>query len=395
MKERTTMSESSDPVAYGNWLKEQLAFHEFTNLPHPEDPELTIPALVTQTKDGAMVRSVRKVIDEWRTRPERRTGTATLHDLTSFVDHVQRFKDRGSAIFADGSNPAAPLLAAVLNYHEAVNLPVPTSPDIVREILLLTEQALDVDDAADPGGAASVVNRAIASVKDGLEDHDRNIERHFTHSTRPSTHSSLPRFGDHRAVYRFPLSDEWKVWTGKNGQKMGQADFAEFLEDHIGDVIHPPSAEQIEERIVASRALSQGTTMSAMEFAKLMGGTFATPARLIELSRGLEIRQNQTAKQIINTSTGEVEVLYQTQNVDEKGQPIKIPNLFLIAVPVFKNGTVFFEVVVRLRTRLDRGNLTWTFEMYRLDSMFRHAFEDAAHEARDATGLPLFFGSPE
>ncbi len=393
------MADTFDPVTYGEWLKTQFDVSNVIEIQHPDRPGDKFPVLLAPGKDGATLKSFRAILNEWRTRPERRTGTATMHDLASFISHAQRFKDAGSAIFANASNPASPYLLAVLDYHEAVNLPTPTSPELVRAILQLTDETLDHDDPAAPDAAAdfveeNAVNRAVAAVKEALAARDSNIERHFTHATRPSRHSNLPRFGSHRGIYHFPLSDEWTVWTARHGKNMDQLEFATFLEDHIGDVVHPPTVEQIEARIAESRALSQGSTMTAMEFARLMGGAFATPARLIELSRGLEIRQNQTAKQIVNTATGEVEVAYQSQNVDEQGQPLKIPNLFLIAVPVFKNGTVY-EVVVRLRTRLERGSLAWTFEMYRLDAVFRHAFEGAAHEARDATGLPLFFGTPE
>jgi hypothetical protein len=46
-------------------------------------------------------------------------------------------------------------------------------------------------------------------------------------------------FGQHRAVYAFPLSDEWKAWTKVNKNQMNMVQFAEFLEDRIIDVLAP------------------------------------------------------------------------------------------------------------------------------------------------------------
>src|SRR4051812_4614409 len=48
-----------------------------------------------------------------------------------------------------------------------------------------------------------------------------------------------PRFLQHRAIYPFPLSDEWKAWKAKDGQEISQQEFAEFLEDRISDVADP------------------------------------------------------------------------------------------------------------------------------------------------------------
>jgi hypothetical protein len=40
----------------------------------------------------------------------------------------------------------------------------------------------------------------------------------------------------HKAVYDCPFSDEWKAWSGADGNKMNQIDFAEFLENNIQNV---------------------------------------------------------------------------------------------------------------------------------------------------------------
>lgn len=64
------------------------------------------------------VESVKAMLEEYRTRPERRRGVAVLTELDSFIGHVNRFKDGDSAIFADRS-PSQPSLLAVLDYHRA------------------------------------------------------------------------------------------------------------------------------------------------------------------------------------------------------------------------------------------------------------------------------------
>lgn len=60
--------------------------------------------------------SVKKLLDEYRTEPERRTGTAKLKSLDSFISHVQRFMDGDSIVFVDSEEGH---LLAVLDYHRA------------------------------------------------------------------------------------------------------------------------------------------------------------------------------------------------------------------------------------------------------------------------------------
>ncbi len=67
---------------------------------------------------GVQLQSVRKLLAECSTHPERRTGVAILRDLPSFVAHVNRFKDADSVLFTDPKQEA-PVLVAVLDYHRA------------------------------------------------------------------------------------------------------------------------------------------------------------------------------------------------------------------------------------------------------------------------------------
>lgn len=55
-----------------------------------------------------------KVADQRAPTPRRRKGTAQHQELPSFIEHVNRFKDADSAIFAD---IAQTKLTAVLDYH--------------------------------------------------------------------------------------------------------------------------------------------------------------------------------------------------------------------------------------------------------------------------------------
>lgn len=80
------------------------------------DQGVHAPALLVPTAGGGWeVRDVSTMIDAFRSRPQRRKGTATLGDVASFAAHANRFKDAGSAIFVDAG--AAPKFTSVIDYH--------------------------------------------------------------------------------------------------------------------------------------------------------------------------------------------------------------------------------------------------------------------------------------
>jgi uncharacterized protein YfdQ (DUF2303 family) len=188
-----------------------------------------------------------------------------------------------------------------------------------------------------------------------------------------------PRFGEHRATYAFPLSDEWTTWTARDGGDcaMSQAAFAEFIEDRIADIADPAVAGE-----------------GAKAFAELLSCEFASPSRLLELSRGLSLRVGSTLHQRLNLASGETQFTYAAQHQDETGAPLKVPGAFLLAIPVFRGGALY-QVPTRLRYRASEGSVRWFFEMYRTERVFEHAFEEACERVVQMTKLPVFKGIPE
>jgi uncharacterized protein YfdQ (DUF2303 family) len=186
-----------------------------------------------------------------------------------------------------------------------------------------------------------------------------------------------PAFCKHRAVYDFPLSDEWTAWTEKDSEQLGQQAFAEFIEDRLADVLDPAEAGD-----------------NAKAFASRLGMHFASASRLVELSRGLSIHVGATIRQAVNLGTGESQFTYVDQHQDEKGAPLKVPGAFIIAIPVFRGGDPY-QIPVRLRYRVSGSQATWFYQLARSEETFLHAFREACEAAKTATSLPLFYGTPE
>lgn len=273
------------------------------------EPISGVEAPIVLDRTGAHVLPA-SMFDDYRTKPARRKGTATLLDLSSLIVHVERFKDGDTVLFAndDRSNPS---LTAVLDYHRA--------------------------------GA----------------DGDA-------------------RFGQHRARFAFPVSDEWKAWTGANKKQMAMIDFAAFLEDRIIDVLDDPS----------------DLPEDMQRFVKAIGGNIATPTKLMEISVGLKVHEKSNVGETVNLATGEGEISFVATHTDGAGKPLKVPNLFLIGIPVFKNGPAY-RIAVRLRYRKREGGLLFWYELWRQEPVFDDAFGEALERVRTETGLPVLLGSPE
>jgi uncharacterized protein YfdQ (DUF2303 family) len=286
--------------------------------------------------EGMEATSLQDIMDRHLPVPARRKGTIEIVTLDSLIGIGTRFRDDQSVIFGD-PKMEAPSLTVVFNY-----------------------------------------NREGGDKITGLDG------------------EGVARHGDHKALYKFPLSDEWKAWLGGNGQVMKQGDFAAFIEDRIADVEMPDP--QFLGGITEAAAGGDFGEKSPMEqlanLARLLGGTFATPAQLVELSQGLSVRENQRIKNSQNLNSGEGSLTWESAHAGEDGKPLKVPNLFLIAIPLFIGG-VLFRIAVRLRYRVIDGKVLWIYQLYRHERVFDFAFRAAATKAAEGTGLPLFFGKPE
>lgn len=283
-----------------------------------KDPVSGASAPIVYTTNGAVAALPANVFDQYLEGPRYRAGAATLLSLDSFVKHVNRFKDDGTVVFAD-NNRTKPSLTAVLDYHHA-------------------------DD-----------------VNEGTK--------------------SDARFGRHRSLFSFPVSDEWVAWNGINSKQLTMKQFAAFLEDHIVDVMMP-----------ADVALSE----AAAKFVDRLGGraSMADPAALMTLASNFEVFEQSQAGEKQNLSSGEKSVNFESIHVDRNGQALAVPQMFVIAIPVFKMGDPF-QILARLRYRKTGGEIHFFYELWRLDLIFDTAFDEAVKQVEDETGVPVLLGSPE
>lgn len=186
-----------------------------------------------------------------------------------------------------------------------------------------------------------------------------------------------PRFGDHRALYQFPLSEEWNAWIGRAGKEMNQGTFAAFLEERLVDVLDP-----------------RETGAKAARVAEVTGRAYASASDLLTLSQGLEITVKRGVKNAVRLSSGEAQITFSEQHTDAAGEKVKIPGAFLIGIPVFRDGLVY-QIPVRLNYRVGEGAITWSVQIHDPQRYVDDAVRAVAAHVAESTGLPVFAGMPE
>lgn len=187
-----------------------------------------------------------------------------------------------------------------------------------------------------------------------------------------------PRWLDHRGRYAFPISEEWKAWSAVDGRWLDQRAFAEFLQDRITDFVLPATVAD-ETRI--------------LQLQEQLQGIFGGPSAIASLARGLSLTVAAEVHEALSLETGEITVKFVETHRDATGAPIKTPNLFALAIPVFDGGEPYL-VPLRLRYNATKG-LAWCFRLFQASKRFDTAFTEACELAAVETGCPLFYGAPE
>lgn len=181
--------------------------------------------------------------------------------------------------------------------------------------------------------------------------------------------------GRHRVQYDFPLSEEWQAWVKNDCEPMSQFDFAVFLEDRIPELCAPTDAEK-----------------SALELD--FSTTVASPAKLVELSRGLKVHVSSQVADERTLQTGEGQIQWAEVHKDEGGKPLKVPGIFLLSVAPFKSGDKV-RIPVRLRYRVAGSKVTWFYQLYRPDLHITARVESDLAKVAQETELPTYEGAPE
>lgn len=171
-----------------------------------------------------------------------------------------------------------------------------------------------------------------------------------------------PNWCRHTVSYVCPHSKEWQTWSEKSGKVMNQAQFAEFIEDNLVDIVQPNGAE------------------------------------MLEVAKTLDARSNVRFKSAIRLDNGETQLVYE-EMIDgaagAKGQ-LKIPQTIKLALRVFQ-GEDPYEVEARFKYRIKEGALTMWVELVRPHRIIEDAFAGILARIREQLGsgeIPIIEAVP-
>lgn len=161
----------------------------------------------------------------------------------------------------------------------------------------------------------------------------------------------------YRVEFPVPASREWKTWTGKDRQPMGQLELAELIEDNLPDIVNP-----------------DGSTMLnvALNFEASKEGNFVSAARLQDGSTNFVWKED----------------------VNATGNKIAMPSQITLSIPVFENGAPH-SIDARIKYRIKDGVLKIWYELIRPHKVLEAAFRAIWAQIEEQTSTKILLGTPE
>jgi len=306
---------------------------QFTTASFPETPE-EVPLAVLP--EGLRLEGLKGFFQPYRTRPERREGTAILQDLGSFAALMNRCKDEHSALFCD-LNQQAPKLRGVVDYHEAG----PIGEKGQRWCGHQLHYAFPFSDKW----------KAWVENNDTLMDQET-----FAYFLENQASDLVPP----------PLNVDRLAEQANDVLRAGDGNLGGLTAD---------------ERLCYLAKYKMRTTI-------------AEPKEVHLLAGNLEVFSEERVKSVTHLGSGQKKVVFDVTHKDGEGNELVIPGLFLIAIPLFQ-GAERFRLLVRLRYRKVNGTLRFGYDIHEPAESLEFAIREAAGKVAEETALPLYFGRPE
>lgn len=160
---------------------------------------------------------------------------------------------------------------------------------------------------------------------------------------------------DHTATLNLPFTKDWVEWVARDNKLTPQAEFAEFIEDHLPNFVAPSGADMLE-----------------------LAQTFQATTK-VDFDSGHRLKSGETQITYVENTTAAA---------GKKGS-LAIPDTFELALQVHERGPVY-KVKARFRYRINGGNLVLAYRLDRIDDVRRHAFDEVVTQVAAATGREVW-----
>jgi uncharacterized protein YfdQ (DUF2303 family) len=167
------------------------------------------------------------------------------------------------------------------------------------------------------------------------------------------------RWSGHRLHLALRETNAWKQWLRMDGELMKQEAFAEFLEDHLPELLEPDSATMLE---------------IAQSFQSAVKVDFQSATRLSSGQRQFQYVETATTK------------------AGQKGQ-LTVPEVFTIGLVPFE-GSQGYKLTARLRHRIQQDGLWLGYKLERPDETRKTAFADVVKAVGEQIDTSIMNGQP-
>jgi uncharacterized protein YfdQ (DUF2303 family) len=168
-----------------------------------------------------------------------------------------------------------------------------------------------------------------------------------------------PSWGDHRLRLELRTTDAWKQWMRNDGELLDQEAFAEFLEDHLPELLEPTSADMLE--------IAQSLQAASK----------------VDFQSGIRLASGQRQFQYVETTT---------TKAGQKGQ-LTVPETFVVGLIPFE-GSEGYRLTARLRYRITDRGLRMGYRLERPADVLRTAFADVVTVIDQDIEPPILNGTP-
>lgn len=346
MAELDTTSPATNPASSAIEVVQRLHGHRIVKLPGIFDGEPdTVPVMIMPSGMEAIL--VKKLVEEWRNKPDRIRARASTSDVDSFISYMIRFSSPASAVFVS-DNPLKPGLLGILDYHAD------------------SSNADNCGHRVSHGFPISDSFRAwMTATTSGLMDQDK-----FAFFLQEREHD----------IENPPL--DWSALSTETFERI--CDLLNIHDDK--GTIDDYAAEDEDDFHIPRSAIW-----------KLRHIRWGGQRQLTSLSRGIEVVLNARATSAYDPKTGTRTITYrdeQEETKDQSGRKVIVPDAFFIHIPVFEQGERHL-MPVRLAYHATTSGVKWSVQLIDAPRMIRNAVRAAANTVHEVTNLPIFYGLPE
>lgn len=219
-----------------------------------------------------------------------------------------------------------------------------------RGTLTLTEVASFVEAVNRWGSDRTIIYADTAALKlDAvIDDHPAGDEAVMESGWR-----------QHRISYTCPRSPEWIAWSAIDGKRLTQADFGDFLESRLEDLIAADGCPR--------------------------------PLEMLGVARKLRVKTRGEFQSDLDPTTGNSVLINKRENDTTDSTPI--PRAFKLAIPVFEGGDRY-ELEARVRLQAEDKAALFTVILHRRKEIERTAFDEVRDAVAKGTGRIVLAGTP-